>query len=244
MPLPIIKNYTPTIEEVWLYTYRLKKTRFENMERDILPSKIKVINRLVYKKNKEGKTSAPDERLQIISYSAPQYGEYIRGKGKNVKRQMKVKHHYDTTMSLLKDSDGNFSFQSKILWRVGSNKKWDSKPSQTKIKAIYTSTRVKLKKKFTDKKTGKLNKILYNKEIELIKKKGKYLSVGDYNSQERGINGDFYWRQMPLCYAYNCLYGPLTQDQFDSRDRDTYPFFGKHEISIIMYMLKKGILKK
>lgn len=242
MATPKIFKDTPTLNQVWLYTYRNKKTRIDNMVRDILPSKIKILNKLVYAKNKEGKTSTPDERLEIISYSAPQYGEYLRVKGKKAKRQMKVKHHYSIVLALQKDENGRFSMNSKFKWRVGSNQKWDSHPSQNKIKAVYNTTKEKLKKKFTDKKTNKLDGARYSKEIDLIKKKGKYLSIGDYNSQEKGINGDFYWRLQPLCYAYNCLFGPLIQSQFDENDNDDFVFFDKHTLAVIIYLMKKNII--
>jgi hypothetical protein len=241
MPLPRITTSSPTLQDVWLYTYRVKRTRFDNMDRDILPSKIKVLNRLVYKKNKEGKLTTPDERLQIVSYSAPQYGEYLRQKGKNSKKQMKIKHHYDVTLALQKDEEGVFSFKSKLVWRVGSNKRWDSKPSQSKIKTVYADTKDRLIKKYTDKKTGKINRVEYNKAIDLIKKKGKYLSIGDYNSQEKGIMADFYFRIQPLCYTYDCLFGPLTQDKFHN-DAGEFPFFDKHSLAVIMYLLKKRII--
>jgi hypothetical protein len=241
MPLPIVSVSTPTIRDIWLYTYKRKETRFYNMDRDILPSRILVTNKLVYKKNKEGKYSTPDEKLSIVSYSAPQYGEYLRGK-RGV-RQMKVKHNYDVTFSLQKDPLGEYSLDSKILFRVGSYRKWNPDPPQSKIKTIKTKTRIALKKKFTN-KSGKLDRDKYSKALELIRKRGKYLSTGDYNSQALGLNGDFYFRQMPLLYAQGCLFGPLTQREFNKDEKDTYPFFGKHELGVIMVLLKKGVLKK
>jgi len=242
MPLPAILLQTPSFKQIWDYTYLYKKTRFTNMDRDILPSKIKVTNRLVYKKNKEGKFSTPDEKLEIVSWSAPQYGEYLRQKSKKASRQLTIKHTYNLVLVLQKDILGEYSFESKVMWRVGSNKKWDSTPPQSKIKTIYHSTREKLKKKHTNKKTGKLDKVEYNKAIELIKKKGKYISVGDYNSQERGIMADFYFRIQPLCHAYSCLYGPVTQDKFHA-DAGSYPFFDKHTLGVILYLIKRGIIK-
>lgn len=242
MPLPRITSDTPSIQDIWLYTYRIRKNRWDYMDRDILPSKIKVIESKVYKKNKEGKYTTPDIQLKVISYSAPQYYPYTKNKKKDSKRQMKIKHHYDITLVLQKDNDDQFSFNSKLVWRVGSYKKWKYAP-QSKVKTIYISTRNKLKQKYTDKKTNKLNKEAYKKALESIQKTGKYLDNGDYNSQELGLNGDFYFRVMPMCIKFNCLFGPKTNSEPHAREKDIqYPFFGKHELAVLLYLLKKKIL--
>lgn len=245
MPTIKVSADTPTIQEIWLYTYRMKKNRFDYMDRDILPSKIRVNNKTIYSKNKKSSVTTPDEKLEIITYSAPQYGEYLRHISKGAKKQMKYKHHYDITFVLQKDSNGEYSFSSKIKWRVGSFKLWEDTPSQSQVKSILPKTRERLKKKYTNKKTGVFDRVEYTRAKELIKKKGKYLSVGDYNSQVKGLNGDFYWRQMPLCYSYNCLYGPLTQPDFNTTESNIiYPFYGKHELATIFYLLRKKVLKK
>lgn len=242
MPLHRITSDTPSIQDVWLYTYRIRKNRWEYMDRDILPSRIKVIETKVYKKNKEGKYTTPDVQLKIVSFSAPQYPPYIKLKSKDAKRQMKIKHQYDITLILQKDENDQFSLNSKLIWRVGSFKKWKIAP-QNKVKTIYTQTRNKLKQKYIDKKTNKLNKEAYNKALDDIRKKGKYLDSGDYNSQELGLNGDFYFRVMPMCIKFNCLFGPKTNTEPHSKEKDIqYPFFGKHELAVILYLLKKKII--
>jgi hypothetical protein len=233
-----ITEQTPTIATVYRYTFQDLHTRFFNKERDILTTKIKVTNKIIYKKNKEGKFSSPDERLDIMSWSAPQYKPYLK---KDQKRQMKVKHHYDIILVLQKDDFGEYSFMSKIQWRVGSYKKWDSKPSQAKVKTILGSTKERLKKSCITK--GEFDREKYNKKIEQYKKSGRYLDCGDYNSQEKGINGDNYFRNYLVQARFDCLFGPLPDKSLSESIDTNYPFFCKHTLAVIDYLLKRKIIK-
>lgn len=238
------KSNTPRFEQVFQYTLRTKlNTRFEYSKRDILPSKMKVTRRITYKKNKEGKYTTPDEMLVITSWSAPQYQPYLKAKGKNAKKQMTIKHNYDIYLAIQTTNDGIFSWNnSKIIWRVGSYKKWQSKPSQKYIKSIYTETREKLYNKYKKKyKTEKEIKAHVKEDCDKIRKNAKYLDVGDYNSRVNGINGDNYYRDYFIQKQYNCLYGNCFYKQ--SYKGVDYPFFCKHMLALCAFLLKKGIVK-
>ncbi len=235
MPVALLKDTKLTIREIMLYTDRYFKTRFDNYERDILPSRLRITEKKTYVKDRP---DTFEEKLEIESWSAPQYLPYIRHTKGN--RQLKYKHHYSIVIQLAKDDKGNFSYDSKIRWRVGSFKQWEESPPQKHIKTIYNKTKQKLKKKFTNKQ-GILNKTLYNNEIKKIKKSAKYLNIGDYNSLNNGINGDFYFRCMYVAHKYGCLYGPITNKGIN--ESILLPFFGKHEIAVLFFLIKKGIIK-
>jgi hypothetical protein len=250
MPTTSITSLTPTLRDVWLYTWRIRPTRFDNMERDML-IKIEVVSKKVYNKElrKQAMESLPDERLEIRSFSYPQYMPYLKYKSKNAIKQRTIKHQYDTTFVLQKNPvTQEFDWNSSCKWRVGSYKKWDSHPAQTKIKSVYRETSTRIRDRLTRKfaKDKKQLSIAYQKELEVIRKRGKYVSVGDYNSQELGLNGDFYFRVMALLAQYDGLFGPLTNKEKsdDPRDEDLlYPIFGKHELRIIMELIKRGYIK-
>src|SRR5574344_1474171 len=101
-----------TIGTIYSYTYRDKntKTRFSNSDRDILPSRLFISQRKLYKRNKEGKYNTPDSLLMISSTSAPQYKPYTKYKGKDSKKQMKIKHTYDIALAIQLDSNDCYSF--------------------------------------------------------------------------------------------------------------------------------------
>ncbi len=236
------KNESPTIQQIYLYTWKKFKNRFYYSERDVLPSRIKIIQKKIYKKNKKGTYTFPSERLLLQSVSAPQYKPYTTLKGKKAKRQMTVKHNYDVQVAIQLYSDKKiYSFtHSKIIWRVGSMKKWEYHPSQKEVKTIFSKTREKLNHKYR-KETPSKRKELVKKEVDKIKKNAKYLDVGDFNSRELGINGDFYWRDMNSLSKYGCLYGKCVENI--DVDTKAYPFFEKHMLSCIHFLLRKGILK-
>ena len=236
-------NNTPTIEKIWFYTLNQYNSRLQHERRDILTSKIKIIHRKHYIKNKEGKYSAPDEELEIISYSAPQYYPYTNHIKSNVTRQLKYKHQYEIKLCIQKDENDNYSWKnSKIIWHVGSYKSWKI-PSQKLVKTIYDSTNKKLIKKYTNVKTNKIDKDNIKLEKEKIKKTAKYLNVGDYNSCVNGINGDFYFRLQYIMSKYNCLYGKLSCKPQEVDNSVKYPFFDKHTIAVLLYLVDKGIIK-
>lgn len=230
-----------TIGTIYSYTYRDKntKTRFSNSDRDILPSRLFISQRKLYKRNKEGKYNTPDSLLMISSTSAPQYKPYTKYKGKDSKKQMKIKHTYDIALAIQLDSNDCYSFNSKIIWRVGSQKKWLSHPNQNQIRTIYKETRERWNRKYNKLSTKEKKKAI-DKEIAKIKK-NEYLDVGDYNSRVLGINGDNYFRCYPLQVKYGCLYG---RSYFmEIPDKIKIPFFCKHMLGTLYFLLKKGILK-
>lgn len=229
-----------TIQNILIYTYNNKLThsRYYNSERDVLPSTIKVVQRTVYKKNKEGQYSAPEERLMIISKSAPQYAPYNSNLRKGTQRQMKVKHQYDIILCIQPINDKKeYSLDSKMIWRVGSYKKYKKAP-QKYVKTIYSETRENLKKRFS--KYKDCNKKV-KKEIDKIRKNAPYLCDGDYQAQIQGIMLDCYYRDYYVQNKFGCLYGPCWyKEQYEGI---LLPFADKHLISVINILIRKKIIK-
>lgn len=234
----------PTLRQILLYTYAHHvKNREMYAKRDILVSKIKVIQKSIYVHDRLDQF---DEKLVINSYSRPQYYPYTKLKGGNKKNQKTsntIEHQYTINLQLAKDGNGNYSLDSNARWRIGSFKKWKDKTDvpQYLVKTVYRETMERLKKKWKDDKVG------LKKEVERIRKNGKYMDVGDYNSRVLGINGDFYFRDSPLMFAYNCLYGPLWHKEFPVRGRDkelNFPYTDKHFFGLLWHLLKKGFIKK
>ena len=231
----------PTIYETVQYTYRnpAVKSRFYNMKRDVLRSRVtikKVVNLSVDRLNQ------PAISYEIISRSYPQYPPYNTHKVKqakkrstDVKKQRTTKHEYDIKLEL-----EYLATSSRYKLRVGSQKKWNPKPSQKHIKTIYRETMEQWKKKCTDRKTNKLDKEKLNKMIEKHKQSAKYLDVGDYNSQKLGLMGDCYFRLHPILAKYKILYGKSWYKE-TPKDID-YPFFDKHTLNVIFFLIKRNIL--
>jgi len=242
MPVALVQDARYTIREIMFLTNQFFKTRFEYSERDILPSKIKVLTKKTYIKDREG---IFEQKLEIETWSAPQYYPYIKHiKNKPVKKQLKNKHHYSVTIQLAPDELGRYSYDSKIRWRVGSFKKVPDKVSQNKVKSIFYETRKKVTAKYNKKKniTNKEKRELIKKELDIIRKKGKYLDVGDYLSQELGINLDNYYRNYYAQYLNGALYGPIYYTEPHEDNPQQIPFFCKHMIAILMVLLKKKII--
>ncbi|MGD9678093.1 MAG: hypothetical protein AB7V16_06985 [Vulcanibacillus sp.] len=238
MPVALLKDTKLSIREIMLYTDRYFKTRFEYSERDILNSKIRVIQKKTYVKDRP---NIFEEKLEIESWSAPQYYPY--NKHTKGRRQMKYKHHYSIVIQLAKDDNGIYSYDSKIRWRVGSFKQVPRKVPQSKIKSIYHETRRKVKSKYENMKLTK-NQIsdLVRKDLDKIRKSGTYLNTSDYISQALGINLDNYNRNFYIQNQFGCLYGPLSNAK-PSEDNTLMPFFCKHMIAVLMFLMKKKIIK-
>ena len=227
-----------TIRQVLLNTKRNFESRFDNYFRDILPSRIKIVNKKIYKKDR---LDMYDEKLEIISFSAPQYKPYTNHLKNPLSKQRKYKHSYDIVIQLAKDDKGEFSLDSKISWRVGSYKMPTEVP-QSKTKTIHRATRDRLVKKVNSKNiSDKEKKALLKKELDMIRKKGKYLCDGDYMAQELGINLDNYYRNFFVQYKFNCLYGPLSKAK-PHEDVDM-PFFCKHTLGVLFYLTSKRVIK-
>ena len=233
---------TPTIAQIYQYTYSNPKVRnrFDYMERDVLKTRIKIEKRTVYKKNKEGKFTTPEERLFICSFSNPQYYPYSKIKSKGAIKQRKIKHEYDIILCIQNTPNGYDYWNSKIVWRVGSLKKWQNNVPQNKVKTIYHETRERLERKYA-KLPNKEKRLAINKEIDKIKKRATFLDKGDFNSRINGINGDCYFRSYPLQLKYDALYGRCYHMELP--DNIEYCFFDKHMIGCINFLLKKGIIK-
>lgn len=231
---------TPTIAEVYNYTYsnKITKTRFFYEERDVLKSKFKIQKRIVYKKNKEGKFTTPDERLFIYSESAPQYSPYIIKKRGG--RQLKYRHSYDIIMCIQKSEDGKYDFwKSKIIWRTGSQKKIPNNIPQNKVKSVLKRTRDRLEQKYK-KLSVRERKSVLSKEFEKIRKNGKYLNTGDYLACEFGIMLDAYMRDYFIQSKFDCLYG---KSYYNKPTKGiNFPFGDKHWLMCIDLLMKKGII--
>ena len=234
---------TPVIADVYRYTYLNPHTynRFEYAERDVLKTRICLERRIVYRKNKEGRFTVPMERLLIKSYSHPQYEPYLSVKTKGAKRQRTIRHEYDVIMCIQPYGDKNeYSYwHSKIIWRVGSFKKWKN-PPQSKIKSVYRETREKLEKKYNKLPPTK-RKEMIRRDVERLKKRGEYLDVGDFCSRSLGICGDDYWRSFPNQVKQDALYGRAYH--LDVPSNITSCYFSKHALSVINYLLRRGIIK-
>lgn len=236
------KFNTPTIAQVYAYTYKNPHTytRFFNEERDILKTRIKIIKRTVYKKNKEGKFTTPEERLYVASVSAPQYPPYNKVKSKGALKQRKIKHTYESVYLIQNTPNGYDFFRSQIIWRNGSFKKVPKTIPQSKVKQIHDDTREKLARKYA-KYPKKQQSELIKRQISRIQKTARYISDSDYIAQVYGIMLDAYFRDYPLQVANSCLYGRC---YFFKKPRDIkFCFFTKHDLGIIHMLLKRGILK-
>lgn len=227
-----------TIGAIYQNTWRNMRTRFSNADRDILPSRLVIAKRTKYRRNKEGFYTTPEELLTVSSWSAPQYYPYNKLVGKGRGRQLKIKHNYRIFIAISLDKNEVYSFNSHIVWRVGSYKR-PVKPPQKKVKTIYDETRTKLRIKYMDEPKTKQKKLIED-EIKKIRRSAPYLDYGDFNSRERGIMLDNYWRDYPVQNKFGCLYGPVLNRKMPEGIK--LPFFCKHMIATISLLMRRGIL--
>lgn len=228
-----------TIKQVLVKTRTSKyKTRFVNMERDVLKRiVIQKVTSLKFGALQSEKETKSVEKYRIITFSYPQYGQYLKIKGKKSRRQRKIKHEYDIVLELDRMSINTRNW--KI--RVGSYFKWDFNPRQRYIKTVYHETTRKLRKAAELKFSKRKDQDKFVREAKVkIRKNGKYLDIGDYNSRKRGINGDFYFRQSYIFWRTGHLFGKLINKELPE---DNKIFFGKHELRVIEILLKRKILK-
>jgi len=229
-----------SIKEILSFTQQSSKfnSRFFYMQRDVLKGiQIKKIKKLdLFNLNQQ-----PEIYYDIRSASYPQYKPYINVKGKYSRRQRKIKHFYDIYFQI----DETKSLNTKNWkWRVGSEKEPRDAP-QAMLKSVKNSTLKKWKKQAERKfKTKKEQNEWVRKLREDQKKKGKYLTAGDWMSQVLGINGDFLYRLEYVVNRAGHLYGRCRAKSFT---KITNPqgiiFFDKHSLNFIQVLLKKGILK-
>jgi hypothetical protein len=237
MPVALLSNVGITLRQILLYTYKDFENRFEYYERDILPSRIKITAKKTYVKDRAG---IFEEKLEIESWSAPQYAPFNNHVKDGVK-QRKYKHTYNIVLQIAKDEKGLYSYDSKIRWRVGSFKKVPKSIPQSKVKTIFRETKAKIVAKYNNKKmTIQERKEEIKKELDAIRKKGKYLCAGDYIAMELGINLDNYYRNFYIQNQFNVLYGPLSGAE--KNDKVKFPFFCKHFIGVLFFLTKKGFI--
>lgn len=243
-------NGTFTLNEILNSTYHSKyKTRFEYAERDVLKTIILIKETTLHPDQK----SAPTVNLVVESRSYPQYKPYINFT--KYSKQRKFRHEYDNILTLAAEEDGTFSVNS-VNWkyRLGSQKKWNDHPPQSKIKTIYRETAYKWKLEH-DKEVEKIKKKYKGKELEKRlktakdnyakkktehKKSAPYLNIGDFNSKVNGINGDFFFRCQSTYQYFNHLFGRNTYPEGEI-DK-AHPFAPKHLIGLISALLKIGVL--
>lgn len=230
-----------TLRQVYTYTYESFRNRFTYMERDVLKS-IKVQEIKDYADIRDG---SPTIKYRILTSSYPQYAPYFtksKKKPKKANSQRKVKHQYDLTLVL-----ESLDLNARFTFREGSQRKWpkDSKIPYKKIKQLHSTIRARLKKKYTTKEK-------YNKMVERHKMSASFVSKGDYISKEYGINGDFYYKVMPSAFKSGNLFGLFWRLDKEAKTKikkkktkiAKMPFFGKHSLRMIIYLLKKGIIKR
>ena len=230
MPPTRISNAKYTLRQIWLYTYENYRNRFEYRDRDVLKSI--VINDI--KSYKKDRLDSPTKKFEVRTSSYPKYKPYSEIKGKDSKKQRKVKHNYDLVFQF-----DRLDWNSPFRWRVGSQRKYpeDKSINYNNIKQLNNPIKEKLEKKY-----GKGTKE-YKKAVERHKRTAKYLDKGDYISQEYGIMADWYFRIQGLAYRSGNLYG-LAWITEPSDLRYKVPFFDKHSLRVVQYLLTKGIVKK
>lgn len=175
---------------------------------------------------KDKEIGKPSKRFIISSKSNPQYMPYLKTisglKNHKKMKQTRYEHFYDITLEL----EDSMTINSNFKIRVGSLKKWNPDPPQEEIRTIY-------KRNLKD---------WTKEEIEKHKKKRRlYLDVGDWNSRKNGINGDFYFRLMPIYYANNMLIGRCWETK--ELEGIPMPFFDKHTYNFVKRLIKSRIIK-
>lgn len=243
---------TFTLREILNNTYHSKyKTRFDYAERDVLKTIVLVKETILHPDQKE----APTITYTFRSYSYPSYGVYM--KHTNASKQRKYKHQYNQILTIAANEDGTFSLDTAHWkYRLGSQKKWESKPSQRKVKTLYRETAAKWKDEYTvacekvkNKKISQVEKDKqlkrlksdYTKKIDEHKKKAEYLDVGSYNAEVNFINGDFYFRCQSTYQYFNHLYGRNTYPEGEIDQ--IYIFTPKHLIRLLNALIKLGLIK-
>jgi hypothetical protein len=213
---------TYTIRQVLNFTRQYVPNRFSYRSRDVI-KRITVQRVTNLSPDRPGE---PSVKYRIITYSYPQYGNYLKQKGPKAKQQRTIRHQYDTVFEVDRLS------VDTVHWRmrVGTGRDWVEKPPQKAIKQIYPENRKRWDKK----------------RITRHRKTAKYLDVGDYNARVKGINADFCFR---CAYAYwraGHLYGdPRKARQPSNVTNPKYiMFFTKHAIHIIETLLANGVLKR
>lgn len=238
--MPAVLGGSYSLHEAIEMTYRFKPSRFDNWERDVI-KKIQIRKVRSYSPDR---TTAPTQKWEVVTYSYPQYGEYLTKTGKNKKarnnrkKQRTVRHQYETVIQF---GDEGMTLQTK-KWRmrVGSGRKWAGrKPAQNQIHQIYTETVEHWRSLFD----GDEEKVRERKRKHR-RKKYPYLSVGDYLSKRYGIMLDFSVRLAYVYKKHNHLYGYCYGSDKAPVESNPHQYFflTKHTIYILDALGRKGYL--
>lgn len=231
-----------TLQQILEFTRKYFPTRFDYQRRDVL-------RRVVVKERKEiniKDPSRPQVRFQIETYSYPQYGNYLRMTGRAGRQrryQRTVRHQYESVLTVQE-----LSMQTTVWkYRLGSQKKWITNPPEKHIKIpsrkLKREMRRKAQRKAGPNATQRQVNQEYRKLVDRHKRNAKYLDVGDYNSQKLGINADFIFRDAWALRAHGHLYGNMSVLKRSSLNSMEIPFFPKHSLALIDYLLYKGVLR-
>lgn len=162
--------------------------------------------------------------------------------GRQRRYQRTVRHQYESVLTVQE-----LSMQTTVWkYRLGSQKKWITNPPEKHIKIpsrkLKREMRRKAQRKAGPNATQREVNREYRKLVDRHKRNAKYLDVGDYNSQKLGINADFIFRDAWALRAHGHLYGNMAVLKKSSLNPMEIPFFPKHGIALIEYLLQKGIL--
>jgi len=230
-----------TLKEVFLITNKLYHNRIEFKNRD-------VVKRITIKEIKQINIDHPsriNNFYRIVSKSFPQYYPYFTQtdrRGRPRRFQRTTAHYYDCVLEM-----NQLSLNNKI-WkaRIGSGKRWDSHPPQGKIKSLYRETRLRFREKANRRgRNSEERRTLYRDLVARHRRAAPYLDVGDYNSQEKGLNGDWIFRCDFAYYFHGHRFGRNYYGNVPARETNpaSIPFLPKHLINIIEILMQQGIIK-
>lgn len=223
--MPTVIRGKFTLEEVIKRTYDEWENRFDFYKRDL----VKRITIKEVKTYTPDRLNVPTTKYVVETKSWPQYRPYYTAKdsrGRPRKYQRTTSHTYDTVMQFDRLSVKTRNWKA----RVGSGRKWNSRPSQSQIHSIYRDNLKRWSKE----------KIAAHR-----KKKHKYLDVGDYNAQVNGINGDFAFRCSHAYWKHGHLFGnSYKKEEVSQWNPRAEVFLPKHLINILTILMQKGILSR
>lgn len=225
-----------TIPDVIRDTYNHFPTRLQTKRRD-------VVKRIEVKEIKTVERHDAEARVRtqywIISKSWPNYPPYLRP-GRS--RQRRIPHYYDIVIEM----DELTLTTKNWRMRVGSGRKWDNHPPQKLIKTLYPETRRRMRRQ-AERRTNnsrEANK-LYKELVDKHKRRAKYLDVGDYNSRERGLNGDWVFRQSYAYHVHGHLWGRNYYGNVPAPQTNpsNIVFFDKHQLNTLETLMRTGVIQ-
>lgn len=233
-----------TIKEVLQITNKFYRNRYTYKRRDVV-KRIKILQVKQIERHDIPGEPRVYTKYVIESKSWPQYPPYYTrtdSRGRRRQYQRSIAHYYDVIFEMDRMSLNTKNWTG----RVGSGKQWKSDPPQSQIKSLYPKTRRLLRRK-ADRRgnTKKEQNQEYKKLVEKHKKSAQYLDVGDYNSQEHGLNGDFIFRCSYAWWKANHLFGRNYYGNVAASQTNpsAIVFFPKHALNVLEQLMQKGILK-